>query len=88
MLIALELSFCHYLHCINCNPHMLTTNNFLKSQSELNRLRREAKHNLVSQSHVGEDGDASLADFRRLMAEKESLREKLKVRLFYLHCLQ
>lgn len=67
---------------------MLTTNNFLKSQSELNRLRREAKHNLVSQSHVGEDGDASLADFRRLMAEKESLREKLKVRLFYLHCLQ
>ncbi|XP_040527410.1 centrosomal protein of 135 kDa isoform X7 [Gallus gallus] len=50
-----------------------------QSQSELNRLRREAKHNLVSQSHVGEDGDASLADFRRLMAEKESLREKLKI---------
>ncbi|XP_052537852.1 centrosomal protein of 135 kDa isoform X3 [Tympanuchus pallidicinctus] len=50
-----------------------------QSQSELNRLRREAKHHLVSQSHVGEDGDVALADFRRLMTEKESLREKLKI---------
>ncbi|XP_015717766.1 centrosomal protein of 135 kDa isoform X1 [Coturnix japonica] len=50
-----------------------------QSQSELNRLRMEAKHHLVSQSHVGEDGDVALADFRRLMAEKESLREKLKI---------
>uniref|UniRef100_A0A669P5N8 Centrosomal protein 135 n=1 Tax=Phasianus colchicus TaxID=9054 RepID=A0A669P5N8_PHACC len=52
-----------------------------QSQSELNRLRREAKHHLVSQSHLGEDGDVALADFRRLMTEKESLREKLKFEL-------
>uniref|UniRef100_A0A8C3LXX4 Centrosomal protein 135 n=1 Tax=Chrysolophus pictus TaxID=9089 RepID=A0A8C3LXX4_CHRPC len=52
-----------------------------QSQSELNRLRREAKHHLVSQSHMGEDGDVALADFRRLMTEKESLREKLKFEL-------
>ncbi|XP_065593082.1 centrosomal protein of 135 kDa isoform X1 [Cyrtonyx montezumae] len=50
-----------------------------QSQSEINRLRREAKHNLFSQSHVGEDKDIVLTDFRRLMAEKESLKEKLKV---------
>lgn len=82
MVTALELSFCQCIHGINCNPQMLTSKNFLKSQSELNRLRREAKHHLVSQSHVGEDGDVALADFRRLMTEKESLREKLKVRIF------
>ncbi|EMP25116.1 hypothetical protein UY3_17797 [Chelonia mydas] len=50
-----------------------------QSQDELNRLRREAKHTLVSQSHVEEERDIALADFRRMMAEKESLREKLKV---------
>ncbi|XP_038256605.1 centrosomal protein of 135 kDa isoform X1 [Dermochelys coriacea] len=50
-----------------------------QSQDELNKLRREAKHTLVSQSHVEEERDAALADFRRIMAEKESLREKLKV---------
>ncbi|XP_040411998.1 centrosomal protein of 135 kDa isoform X5 [Cygnus olor] len=50
-----------------------------QSQGELNRLRREAKHNLVSQSHVEEERDVALTDFRRLMAEKESLKEKIQI---------
>uniref|UniRef100_A0A8C2TEG0 Centrosomal protein 135 n=1 Tax=Coturnix japonica TaxID=93934 RepID=A0A8C2TEG0_COTJA len=70
---------------IQSNVKLLTAEkdrlSILYEQSELNRLRMEAKHHLVSQSHVGEDGDVALADFRRLMAEKESLREKLKFEL-------
>ncbi|NXW71028.1 CP135 protein, partial [Hirundo rustica] len=49
-----------------------------QSQSELNRMRREAKHSLVSQSHIEEERDSALTDFRILMAEKETLGEKLK----------
>lgn len=65
-----------------CSPCMLTNYNLLKSQSELNRLRREAKHNLVSQSQIEDERDIALADFRILMAEKESLGEKLKVSFY------
>ncbi|XP_037991369.1 centrosomal protein of 135 kDa isoform X4 [Motacilla alba alba] len=50
-----------------------------QSQSELNRMRREAKHSFVSQSHVEGQRDIALTDFRILMAEKESLGEKLKM---------
>ncbi|NWR07610.1 CP135 protein, partial [Paradoxornis webbianus] len=53
-----------------------------QSQSELNRMRREAKHSLVSQSHIEEERDSALTDFRILMAEKESLEEKLKKLVF------
>ncbi|NXW32435.1 CP135 protein, partial [Phaetusa simplex] len=49
-----------------------------QSQGELNRMRREAKHSFVSQSHVEEERDSALTDLRRLTTEKESLREKLK----------
>ncbi|NXE58534.1 CP135 protein, partial [Calcarius ornatus] len=49
-----------------------------QSQSELNRMRREAKHSFVSQSHIEEERDIALTDFRILKAEKESLGEKLK----------
>uniref|UniRef100_A0A8C0H735 Centrosomal protein 135 n=1 Tax=Chelonoidis abingdonii TaxID=106734 RepID=A0A8C0H735_CHEAB len=67
---------------IQSNVKLLTAErdklNVLYEQDELNRLRREAKHTLVSQSHVEEERDIALADFRRMMADKESLREKLK----------
>ncbi|NWT27203.1 CP135 protein, partial [Cardinalis cardinalis] len=49
-----------------------------QSQSELNRMRREAKQSFVSQSHIEEERDIALTDFKILMAEKESLGEKLK----------
>ncbi|RLW08998.1 hypothetical protein DV515_00002782 [Chloebia gouldiae] len=58
---------------------MLTNYNLFKSQSELNRMRREAKHSFVSQSHTEEERDIALIDFKILMAEKESLEEKLKM---------
>ncbi|NXQ90069.1 CP135 protein, partial [Nyctibius grandis] len=51
---------------------------YKQSQGELNRMRREAQHSLVSQSHVEEERNIALTDFRRLMADNESLREKLK----------
>uniref|UniRef100_A0A8C4YM63 Centrosomal protein 135 n=1 Tax=Gopherus evgoodei TaxID=1825980 RepID=A0A8C4YM63_9SAUR len=67
---------------IQSNVKLLTAErdklNVLYEQDELNRLRREAKQTLVSQSHVEEERDIALADFRRMMADKESLREKLK----------
>ncbi|XP_066488243.1 centrosomal protein of 135 kDa isoform X2 [Tiliqua scincoides] len=49
-----------------------------QSQEELNRLRREAKTSLLTQSHVEEERNIALSDFRRIVAEKEGLREKLK----------
>ncbi|XP_068259978.1 centrosomal protein of 135 kDa [Nyctibius grandis] len=52
---------------------------YKQSQGELNRMRREAQHSLVSQSHVEEERNIALTDFRRLMADNESLREKLKI---------
>ncbi|NWS43664.1 CP135 protein, partial [Probosciger aterrimus] len=69
---------------IQSNVKLLTTERdrlnilYEQSQDELNRMRKEAKHSSVSQSHMEEERDNALADFRRIMAEKESLREKLK----------
>uniref|UniRef100_A0A8C0C265 Centrosomal protein 135 n=1 Tax=Buteo japonicus TaxID=224669 RepID=A0A8C0C265_9AVES len=71
---------------IQSNVKLLTAErdrlNVLYEQGELNRMRREAKHSLVSQSRVEEERDIALTDFRRLTAEKESLREKLKVSFY------
>ncbi|NXI07231.1 CP135 protein, partial [Irena cyanogastra] len=55
-----------------------------QSQTELNRMRREAKQNFVSQSHIEEERDIALTDFRILMAEKERLGEKLKEISFFI----
>ncbi|NXN72460.1 CP135 protein, partial [Himantopus himantopus] len=69
---------------IQSNVKLLTTERdrlnilYEQSQDELSRMKREAKHSLVSQSHVEEERDVALTDLRRLTAEKESLREKLK----------
>uniref|UniRef100_A0A8C3BPA9 Centrosomal protein 135 n=1 Tax=Cairina moschata TaxID=8855 RepID=A0A8C3BPA9_CAIMO len=56
---------------IQSNVKLLTAErdrlSILYEQSELNRLRREAKHNLVSQSHVEEERAVAMTDFRRLM---------------------
>ncbi|NWI96599.1 CP135 protein, partial [Pitta sordida] len=57
-----------------------------QSQGELNKMRKEAKHSLVSQSHVEEERDIVLTDFRRLMAEKEDLRETLKRKVVIAFC--
>lgn len=45
-------------------------------------MRREAKHSFLSQSHTEEERDIALIDFKILMAEKESLEEKLKVSFY------
>uniref|UniRef100_A0A8D2Q8S3 Testis specific 10 n=1 Tax=Varanus komodoensis TaxID=61221 RepID=A0A8D2Q8S3_VARKO len=50
-----------------------------QSQDDLNRLRKETKTCLLTQSHAEEERNIALADFRRIVAEKEELREKLKV---------
>ncbi|XP_078250816.1 centrosomal protein of 135 kDa isoform X2 [Pogona vitticeps] len=50
-----------------------------QSQEELNRLRRETKNCFLTQSHAEEERNIALADFRRVVAEKEGLREKLKI---------
>uniref|UniRef100_A0A8C0UWK0 Centrosomal protein 135 n=1 Tax=Cyanistes caeruleus TaxID=156563 RepID=A0A8C0UWK0_CYACU len=71
---------------IQSNVKLLTAErdrlNVLYEQSELNRMRREAKHSLVSQSTLEEERDIALTDFKILMAEKESLGEKLKVSFY------
>ncbi|NWY61738.1 CP135 protein, partial [Chionis minor] len=73
---------------IQSNVKLLTTERdrlnvlYEQSQGELNRMRREAKHSLFSQSHVEEERDIALTDLRRLTAEKESLREELKVSFY------
>ncbi|XP_062991870.1 centrosomal protein of 135 kDa [Elgaria multicarinata webbii] len=50
-----------------------------QTQDELNLLRRETKTCFLTQSHAEEERNIALADFRRLVAEKEGLREKLKI---------
>ncbi|KAJ7326713.1 hypothetical protein JRQ81_016472 [Phrynocephalus forsythii] len=50
-----------------------------QSQDELNRLQRETKACFLTQSHTEEERNMALADFRRVVAEKEGLREKLKM---------
>ncbi|KAF7248355.1 hypothetical protein EYD10_05957 [Varanus komodoensis] len=50
-----------------------------QSQDDLNRLRKETKTCLLTQSHAEEERNIALADFRRIVAEKEELREKLKI---------
>lgn len=56
---------------------------FFKAQEELSALRKEstqttAPHNIVSL--MEKEKELALSDLRRIMAEKEALREKLEVR--------
>ncbi|XP_061494239.1 centrosomal protein of 135 kDa-like [Rhineura floridana] len=50
-----------------------------QSQDELTHLRRETKTRFLTQSHAEEERNIALSDFRRVVAEKEGLREKLKI---------
>ncbi|XP_053111960.1 centrosomal protein of 135 kDa isoform X2 [Hemicordylus capensis] len=50
-----------------------------QSQDELDRLRRETNTCFLTQSQVEEERNIALADFRRVVAEKEGLREKSKI---------
>ncbi|XP_015684919.1 centrosomal protein of 135 kDa, partial [Protobothrops mucrosquamatus] len=50
-----------------------------QSQNELNHLRREKKTCFLTKNHAEEERNIALADFRRVVSEKEGLREKLKI---------
>ncbi|XP_063166215.1 centrosomal protein of 135 kDa isoform X3 [Candoia aspera] len=70
---------------IQSNVKLLTTEKdrlsvlYEQSQDELNHLRREKKTCFLTKSHAEEERNIALVDFRRVVSEKEGLREKLKI---------
>lgn len=57
---------------------------YIKAQEELSALRQESTQTAISHNTVSlmeKEKELALSDLRRIMAEKEALKEKLKVRI-------
>ncbi|KFO26485.1 Centrosomal protein of 135 kDa [Fukomys damarensis] len=76
-----------YMEDIQCNVKLLTAERdklsvlYNEAQEELCALRQESTHTTVPSSLVNlmeKEKELALSDLRRVMAEKEDLREKLK----------
>ncbi|XP_004849896.1 centrosomal protein of 135 kDa [Heterocephalus glaber] len=76
-----------YMEDIQCNVKLLTAERdklsvlYNEAQEELCALRQESAHTTIPSSLVNlreKEKELALSDLRRIMAEKEDLREKLK----------
>ncbi|KAM6150678.1 centrosomal protein of 135 kDa [Erethizon dorsatum] len=76
-----------YMEDIQCNVKLLTAERdklsvlYNEAQEELRALRQESTHTTIPSTLVNlieKEKELALSDLRRIMAEKEDLREKLK----------